>query len=53
MFIKDSSYSERFAEGENLMSPSLNFYHNKPFWGKFIPDATSNNVAPRLKISAF
>lgn len=24
-----------------------------PLWGKFIPEATSSRVAPKLKISAF
>ncbi len=54
--INCSSYIDRLALGENLITPSpacLSFYHMTPFWGKLIPVAISSNEAPRLNISAF
>ena len=52
-FINVSSIWDLWALGENCILPYLSFYQPTPFWGKFIPEASSSKVAPKLKISAF
>lgn len=54
IFINYSNYSDLSALGENFIkSPCLSFCHIIPFYGRFIPDASSRRLAPREKISAF
>ena len=53
MLIIYSNSNDLLALGENFISPSLNFYHISPFFGRFIPDDSSRRVAPKLNISAF
>ena len=51
--MSSSSYSDLYALGENLISPSRNLCHSRPFLGRFIPEANSRSVAPKLNMSAF